>query len=409
MAGRAVGYGCSRHVRAAARLAAMPHRLRSKKRTHRTELLAGRGQAWLLLLVISRLVASALAAALVIPSGLGLGDVALLLYGPLSTAALVALPALRVSRTALLFDALIVLAFVLSSGDWRSPYYPLWLTTLALPAVRLPLRAAAVLTVVAPLVFLGVALIGGPAPGDLNVVSETFAIHLVLPAVLVAGLAYAAETLRQLREERARAERLAIERERQRIAWQLHDSAKQRLHAAHLLVSSLRDRAEPAVAPVVHRAVAELESAAADMDTSLEELRSPLLGRPLSDALRHRARELATAGTARIVVRGTTPPLPPLVEAHAYRIGCEALTNALRHADADTIEITVEHVDRTLRLHVRDDGRGLPESTRRAASGLLTMESRAASIGGRLAVGSGDGRGTLVALEVPLDQALEAR
>ena len=80
----------------------------------------------------------------------------------------------------------------------------------------------------------------GPRPGHLQVTStETLAIHLSLPTLLVGGLAYVCDTLRRLSEERSQRERLAIEAERRRIAWELHDSAKQRLHAAHLLVSSL--------------------------------------------------------------------------------------------------------------------------------------------------------------------------
>src|SRR5918996_979630 len=172
----------------------------------------------------------------------------------------------------------------------------------------------------ASLSFFVVAVIGGPAWGGLQVSSaETLAIHLPLPLLLVTSLAYATEALRRLDRERGERERLAIEAERQRIAWELHDSAKQRLHAAHLLVSSLHERVPRALARTVGRASVELESAAAEMDTSLAELRSPLEGRPLDEALRARADELAPDGRPRITIGGTAPPLPPLVVAHVYR------------------------------------------------------------------------------------------
>lgn len=369
-------------------------------------LLAGDGRPWLLLFAAARLGACAFAVALVLWDGFTFGELGPLLYGPASTAALLLSPRLRSLPVAWLADSVVVLGLLLGSGDWRSPFYPLWLTTLALPAVLLPLRRAAVLAGVAPLAFFAVAFLGGPAPGDLNLVSsETLAIHVVLPFGVVAGLAYAAEVLRQLQAERARREQLAVEQERRRIAWELHDSAKQRVHAAHLLVTSLRRRADPALLPLVERAVVELESATADMDTSVAELRAPLGDKPLEEALRARAQEMATADGPRITVHGRAPQLPALVAAHAYRIGCEALTNALRHADASAIDLTLADDGGDLRLHVHDDGRGLPAQARDGASGLLAMRSRAESIGGRLQVGAdATGAGTVVRLDVPLNE-----
>ena len=215
-------------------------------------------------------------------------------------------------------------------------------------------------------------------------------------------MAYAADALRRLAAVQSARERLAIEAERKRIAWELHDSAKQRLHAAHLLVTSLHGRVPASLDKTVSRAAIELESAASDMDTSLAELRSPLEGRRLDEALRARAAELAPS-TPEIEIRDRAPERPPLVGAHAYRIAAEALTNALRHADATTIEISFATFNGALRIAVRDDGRGLPAHRRAGASGLLAMENRAATIGARLAVSAPErGDGTLVELDIPL-------
>jgi signal transduction histidine kinase len=211
----------------------------------------------------------------------------LVLYGPLSTAVLSAMPRVRNRPATWIADSAFTLLLVLHSGDWRSPYYLMWLASLALPAVHLPLRRALLLASGASLVFLLVAITGGPVPGRLQLVStETLAIHLSLPFLLVCSLAYAADSMRRLARERAGRERLAIEAERRRIAWELHDSAKQRVHAAHLLVSALQGRVAEELAGLVGRATVELESASSDMDTSLAELRSPLEGRPLDEALR---------------------------------------------------------------------------------------------------------------------------
>jgi signal transduction histidine kinase len=362
---------------------------------------------WLTLYIAARLAATAFAAGLVIWAGMDAGELALLLYGPLSTAVAAAAPGLRRRPAAWAIDSAIALGCMLAYGDWRSPFYLLWLTTLALPATAVPLRRGLWLGLAASLAFFVVAVIGGPAWGGLQVSSaETLAIHLTLPLLLVASLAYATDALRRLDRERGERERLAIEAERQRIAWELHDSAKQRLHAAHLLVSSLHGRVPGDVARTVGRASVELESAAAEMDTSLAELRSPLEGRRLEAALRTRAEELAPDGRPRITVRGSAPALSPLVGAHVYRIGSEAITNALRHADAAAIDITIEAARGRLLLRVTDDGRGLPDERRPGASGLFGMESRAATIGGRLELDSGaDGTGTTVFLEVPIDHS----
>ncbi len=357
---------------------------------------------WVALLVAARLLATAIAVGLILTSHVDVGLLALAAYGVVSAVLIARAPGLRASPSAWLADSLIVLGCVLASGDWRSPFYLLWLTTLALPSVHLTLRRAAWLAIAAPIVYLVAGLVGGPNPGTLKpLTAETLVIHLALPALVVGGLAYAASVLRHLRSERTRRERLAIEAERRRIAWELHDSAKQRLHAAHLLVSSLQQRVPAELEPVVQRASIELESASADMDHSLAELRSPLEGRPLHDALAARASELSTADGPRITVRGQAPRLSPLVAAHAYRIGCEALTNALRHAEASAIDVTLEQTPIGLRIAVADDGRGFTDEPRPHGTGILAMQSRAASIGARLTVAPrGEQPGTQVVVEL---------
>jgi signal transduction histidine kinase len=363
------------------------------------------GGPWPGFFLTSRLVATAFAAALVVWGGMSGFEALMLLYGPLSTAALAATPTLRRHPATWTVDFAVTLAFILASGDWRSPFYLLWLSSLALPATLLPLRQAAWLAAGASLAFLAVAFIGGPAWNALQVSStETLAIHLALPFLLTSSLAYAASALRRLGDERAERERLAIEAERRRIAWELHDSAKQRLHAAHLLVSSLHGRVAENLEPTVGRACVELESAASDMDTSLAELRSPLEGRALDEALRARAAELVPEPGPVVVVEGKAPPLAPLVSAHVYRIAGEAITNALRHADAAHIAIRLESRDGLLRLRVADDGRGLPTADEQRGTGLIAMENRAATIGARLQVESSPGSGTVIDLQVPITQ-----
>jgi signal transduction histidine kinase len=86
------------------------------------------------------------------------------------------------------------------------------------------------------------------------------------------------------------------------------------------------------------------------------------------------------------------------------RVAQEALNNALRHADAERIELRMEPRDRSLVVTVADDGVGFDPAApgvRSRRLGLTSMEERARALGGTLAVVSRPGEGTTVTLEVP--------
>lgn len=301
-----------------------------------------------------------------------------------------------------LVDTLVVLGLILLSEDWRSPFYIYGLTTLILPVTELRARPAVAWGVSYVLLYLGIAVLTAlPAEQTLRETArlETLATHLLLPLVVTLALGYAAGILRRLNEEREQREQLAVDAERQRIAWELHDSAKQRLHAASLVLSTL----EPAP-PQVQHARRELEAAVADMQSAIDELRTPLDGRGLDEALRERAAELAEITGMAITVRGGAPPLPVTTRAHVHRIALEALTNAVRHAAASRVDIDIARRNGRLRVRVCDDGTGMPERPLPGTSGLRGMAGRAATIGADLDIGPGDdGRGTAVVLSLPLD------
>ena len=190
-----------------------------------------------------------------------------------------------------------------------------------------------------------VALLTNQLPDDTltnTIRLETLATHLFVPVLITATLSYSSLLLERLRTARSQSERLALQAERQRIAWELHDSAKQRVHAAHLMLTALDGAiADDPSRQLLDGAVGELRAATSDMETSVAELRTPLDGRPVDALLRERAAELSQTGVARIDVTGRLPALPPLVAAHTYRIAAEALTNAVRHADCTAISVTL--------------------------------------------------------------------
>lgn len=387
-----------------------PQRLRGR-------LPRGPRSRWLSLFVVTRAGATSVAILLLVIHRVTDRDQALalagLLYGLGSIVAVLAWPRLERARLAWLADTAATFGLIVASEGWRSPFYLLCVTALILPATTLRLRSALLAGLTFAVAFFVVSVLVGVDFAELDATSrlESFVTYLTVPLALVLALAYAVDLLERLQGERERSERLALEAERRRIAWELHDSAKQRVHAAHLLLSALGGDGAGA-GDLVEQAMSELRAATADMETSLSELRAPLVeGRRLDAVLRERAAELRpAAGGARIEVAGEAPRLPAFMAAHAYRIAGEALTNAVRHAEASTIRVGLDGRDGSLRITVVDDGRGMPDQPRPGANGLRSMRSRAQTIGGELRIAPGaGGRGTEVRLQAPLAGQPEAR
>ena len=199
------------------------------------------------------------------------------------------------------------------------------------------------------------------------------------------------------------------EEERKRVGFDLHDDVCQELVGVGILVESLRRKVGPASTAVD----AEFERVVRYLGEVVEHLR--LLARELRPLL---LRDLGLDGSFRSLVDGMTSattsvrvelaaPVPRLdedTELTVYRIAQEALTNAVRHACAQTVVIRLGIADEALVLAVSDDGRGFDPAARPAAAlGLASMEERALALGGRLDVRSAPGAGTTIALTCPLD------
>jgi signal transduction histidine kinase len=108
----------------------------------------------------------------------------------------------------------------------------------------------------------------------------------------------------------------------------------------------------------------------------------------------------------RVRAEGTTRDLVPLVRDEVHRIGCEAVRNAFRHAQASRIEVAIHYDRRQLRLRVCDNGKGLDQSVvgeagRPGHFGLPGMQERAKLAGGKLALLSRRDSGTEVELTIP--------
>jgi signal transduction histidine kinase len=105
-------------------------------------------------------------------------------------------------------------------------------------------------------------------------------------------------------------------------------------------------------------------------------------------------------------VEGESRDLNPLVRDEAYRIATEALRNAVKHADARHVTVTLRYEARQFRLMIHDDGKGIDAATmqrqqRTGHFGLPGMRERAAIVKGQLEVRSAPGAGTAIELRVP--------
>ena len=215
------------------------------------------------------------------------------------------------------------------------------------------------------------------------------------------------DRLESARHEAARTALAAQEAERLRVARELHDEIGQTLTAVTI-------QAERAAASDPAAASQALQGVADAVRESLDEVRRiarELRPEALDDlGLVNALIALSTRVGAQDgpeVKRELQPELPALpaeVELVLYRIAQESLTNAMRHAHARTVTVSLEADAESVTLRVADDGDGLPPELPRGTAGLAGMRERALLVGGRLSIESRPGGGTQVCLTVPLDQ-----
>lgn len=207
----------------------------------------------------------------------------------------------------------------------------------------------------------------------------------------------------RLGEENAR---LARAEERARIAREIHDTLAQGLTAIALHVEGAIQHLEHSPERARERLKRALDTARQSLEearTSVLNLRAPLAGRPLAEALASLTRRLTSETGVRTHVRVEGGQRLPLrAEAELFRIAQEALQNVRRHAGALNVWLTMEADRGRVRLVVRDDGRGFdPAAVPDTCHGLVGMRERARLLGGAFRVTSRPGRGTRVTVSVP--------
>jgi PAS domain S-box-containing protein len=244
---------------------------------------------------------------------------------------------------------------------------------------------------------------GGRVLGLLSVFREpgrTFSLEEVALLDSLAdqiGLAVEGDRLRQL------AQRAGVLAERQRLARDLHDSVTQLLYGLVTLTEAGQAQLEAPAPEAIQHTLARIgetaRQALKEIRLYIHQLRPTVLAQEGLVAALHQ-RLAAVEGHSDVQARLLADPsieLPAPVEEALYHIACEALNNALKHARATSVSVTLSCQGSQAVLEVVDDGCGFdPETAGQAGMGLTTMRERAKSIGGTLTVTSGPGAGTRV-------------
>jgi signal transduction histidine kinase len=198
--------------------------------------------------------------------------------------------------------------------------------------------------------------------------------------------------------------------ERMRIAQDLHDTLLQGLLSASFQLSVAHDQLAPGAKarPVVERVSSLLRQLVTEGRNAVRGMRTwNFETEDLENAISAVPGDLQIESPAefRVVIEGNSRPLLSAARAQLYLIAREAISNALRHAQASAIEVTLEYRPDQFRLTVRDDGCGFAAAASSADRanhfGLSVMSERAEQVGAAIAVTSGIGVGTEVVLSLP--------
>ena len=203
--------------------------------------------------------------------------------------------------------------------------------------------------------------------------------------------------LAEVEQSRARIVTAGYE-ERRRLERDLHDGAQQRLVSIGLSIRHIQGRVGDAGGEIT----AQLDETVSEVTRAIEELRELARGvRPacLDDGLAPALRELAARAPLRTEVAATSERFAESIEAAAYFVASEALTNSVKHARASLVTVSAERTNGSLVLRITDDGIGGAAAGER--SGLSGIIDRVAALGGSVRVSSPRGEGTAVVAELP--------
>jgi len=213
-----------------------------------------------------------------------------------------------------------------------------------------------------------------------------------------------AEELQELVQQR---QELAVTQERNRLARDLHDSAKQLALAASFQIATARqlfERDPQSASTSLEEAEKLVDRVRSELTDLIHELRSTQMdGREFNEVVQTYAAEWAhSSGIGFQLEVQEVEQLPLETEEALYRIMQEALANVARHSGAQQVNIEIQQYDGEIQLSVRDDGIGFDTQRTESGMGLSSMQERAEVIGGFTRITSQPGAGTEVRVVLPM-------
>lgn len=216
------------------------------------------------------------------------------------------------------------------------------------------------------------------------------------------------DRLRQQQTEIAQlSEQQGAAAERERIAREMHDTLAQGFTSIVTLGHAVQGELDTDPAAARRHVELMTETAQENLQESRRIIAAMTPGRlngsPLPEVLeRVVARFAEESGVAAaFVVDGFARPAPPAVDVVALRLLQESLSNVRKHAAARTVDVELAYLPGAVRLRVTDDGRGFDRDAPRGGYGLDGMAARVREAGGRFAVASTPGAGTVITAELP--------
>jgi signal transduction histidine kinase len=209
-----------------------------------------------------------------------------------------------------------------------------------------------------------------------------------------------AEVRRRVTDLEASRRRLleAGDEERRRLERRLHDGAERRLrHLTGVLRKSYESSDDEETKVRIARAEEQLNGTLDDLSRLARGLHPRLLS---ERGLEHALTTLVETFPVSVEIRIRCDGLPPDAELVVYFICSEALSNIAKHASASRAAISIESLDRRMKVVVEDDGVGGADPSH--GSGLRELADRIETVGGTLRVRSVPGKGTHLTAEIPL-------